>query len=451
MKSATITIRIRSLATITMFVALSLSRCRQVQCFRSLGVATFNRLGATGSHPKSPTQCATTRRPGQWSASSRVLFSSSTESSTTSADAEDATTDTDTDIDTTVTTTRTSTLTGDDRGFLQTALEHAKIGHGHTFPNPAVGCVLVQQDTGDVLGAGFHPKAGYPHAEIFALLEAAGHVESGVAAAKSVVAGIEYESEGESETDLAALMEEYTKEGDDNSGPERLFGNALKDVPVTAYVTLEPCCHTGKTPPCAASFSLAGVDRVVVGFRDPNPRVDGGGVKVLEDAGITVDMAEDDGCAKIVDSFVKRILPKEYDSEGYSHMTGVMRRGLRKLAGQRKAENDLQQVAWSGRVKATTEDQVDALELCSPEWMEHLDDLLWREELVNLRLNKAVKKKKLAKQLGYRLASTLGAHVAQVVGHTVLLYRPAMPNPVLDLEDLAGGGDDDDDDDDDDE
>lgn len=381
-----------------------------------------------------------------------MLFSSSTESSTTSAETEDdALTETDTDTaeteteTDTVTTTRTSALTADDRGFLQTALEHAKIGHGHTFPNPAVGCVLVQQDTGDVLGAGFHPKAGYPHAEIFALLEAAGHVESGVAAAKSVVVGTKYESEGEGETDLATLMEEYTKEGDDNSGPERLFGNALKDIPVTAYVTLEPCCHYGKTPPCAASLSLAGVDRVVVGFRDPNPRVDGGGVKVLEDAGITVDMAEDDGCAKIVDSFVKRILPKEYDSEGYGHVTGVMRRKLRKLAGQRKAENDLQQVAWSGRVKATTEDQVDALELCSPEWMEHLDDLLWREELVNLRLNKAVKKKKLAKQLGYRLASTLGAHVAQVVGHTVLLYRPAMPSPVLDLEDLAGDDDDDDD------
>jgi pyrimidine deaminase RibD-like protein/RNA-binding protein YhbY len=362
------------------------------------------------------------------------LFSSSTESSTTSADTDD------------VTTARTSTLSDDDRDFLAKALEHAKIGHGHTFPNPAVGCVLVRQDTGDILGAGFHPKAGYPHAEIFALLEAAGHVESGVAAARSVVEGSEYDGESETETDLGALMEEYTKEGD--GGPERLFGDALKDVPVTAYVTLEPCCHYGETPPCAASLSLAGVDRVVVGFRDPNPKVDGGGVKVLEDAGITVDMAEDDGCAKIVDSFVKRILPKDYDSEGYSHVTGVMRRGLRKLAGQRKAENTLQQVAWSGRVKATTEDQVDALELCSPEWMEHLDDLLWREELVNLRLNKAVKKKKLAKQLGYRLASTLGAHVAQVVGHTVLVYRPAMPNPVLDLEDLAGDLADDDDDDD---
>jgi len=324
-----------------------------------------------------------------------------------------------------------SRLSEDDKTFLGQALEHAQIGYGHTFPNPAVGCIIVRQDTGDVMGAGFHPRSGYPHAEIFALLEAAGHVESGVEAARSVVDGnIE-----DKVSNLPALMDEYTSSSsDDSSGAENLFGDALADVPVTAYVTLEPCCHYGKTPPCAATLSLAKIDRVVIGFRDPNPRVDGGGVKVLEDAGIDVDMAKDKGCARIVDSFVKRILPKDYDAESYSHVTGVMRRALRKIAGQKKNENSLQQVSWSAKSSAKTEETVDALELPA-EWMEHLDSILWKEELVNIRLNKAVKKKKLAKQLGNRMAASLGAHVAQVVGHTVLLYRPAMP-PVLDLDAL---------------
>jgi diaminohydroxyphosphoribosylaminopyrimidine deaminase/5-amino-6-(5-phosphoribosylamino)uracil reductase len=330
-------------------------------------------------------------------------------------------------------------LSEDDRRFLQTALENAKNGKGHTFPNPAVGCVIVRQDTNEILGSGFHPRSGYPHAEVFALLEAAGHIDSGVSAAKSVLSGTSGES------DLAALLDEYTsfsKDDDDgsSSGPERLFGNALSDFPVTAYVTLEPCCHYGKTPPCAASLSLAGVDKVVVGVRDPNPRVDGGGFKVLQEAGISVVEADDSSCSSLVDSFVKRISPKNYDAESYSHVTGAMRRGLRKLASQKKASQELAQVSWNARgSKITTEEQVESLDL-PPGWMEHLDDLLWREELVNIRLNKAVSKKKLAKVLGQRVAAELGAHVAQVLGHTVLLYRPAMPNPVLDLEDLRGDG-----------
>ena len=415
MESAT---RIRSLAVIAMFVTLSLSRCRTVQSWillpakRTLGI----RLGGTVQPPS--THSSTFQTPP--TSCSTMMFSSITSNENGVA---------------------TTRLSREDGTFLARALEHAKIGSGHTFPNPAVGCLLVRQDTGDVIGAGFHPRTGYPHAEVFALLEAAGHVESGIDAAKSVL-------DGKLDDTIEALIDEYkgssSAETDDGDaiGPKKLFGNAFADIPVTAYVTLEPCCHYGKTPPCAASLALAKVDRVVIGFRDPNPRVDGGGVKVLQDAGIEVDMAKDKGCARIVDSFVKRILPKDYDVENYSHVTGQMRRGLRKIAGQKKAGNTMQQVSWSANEKATTEEAVDKLDLPA-EWMEHLDGLLWNEELVILRLNKAVGKKKLAKQMGNRIAAILGAHVAQVVGHTVLLYRPNI-RPVLDLENLVKTLDDDD-------
>jgi diaminohydroxyphosphoribosylaminopyrimidine deaminase/5-amino-6-(5-phosphoribosylamino)uracil reductase len=322
-----------------------------------------------------------------------------------------------------------STLSEDDQRFLSQALDYARLGAGHTFPNPAVGCVLIHQATQQVLGAGFHPRAGYPHAEIFALLEAAGNVNSGVAEAKGVVGN-------KPSKIIQDLADQYTTE----TGPRDLFGDVFADTPVTAYVTLEPCCHYGKTPPCASSLVLAKVDRVVVGVRDPNPRVDGGGVQLLQDAGIAVDVVEETesiqkDCARLVEEFVKRIIPKDYDSETYSHVNGAMRRGLRSIAGRSKTDNSLVQVNWTGKVKVATEEEVDNLELPA-EWMEQVDGQLWKKELINLRFNKAVNKKKLAKQLGERVAGALGAHVAQNLGHTVLLYRPGIP-PVLDLEKLT--------------
>ena len=80
-------------------------------------------------------------------------------------------------------------LSNNDLDYMQLAISHAQKGLGFTFPNPAVGCVLVskQEDKEVVVGEGFHPAAGYPHAEVFALLQAAGHVSSGVAAAQSML------------------------------------------------------------------------------------------------------------------------------------------------------------------------------------------------------------------------------------------------------------------------
>jgi len=113
------------------------------------------------------------------------------------------------------------------------ALQLAARGLNTTHPNPRVGCVIVAGDT--VVGESWHEYAGGPHAEARALAMA---------------------------------------------------GPAARGA--TAYVTLEPCCHTGRTPPCTSGLIAAGISRVVYGARDPNPRVDGGGEKALAAAGVDV-------------------------------------------------------------------------------------------------------------------------------------------------------------------
>jgi diaminohydroxyphosphoribosylaminopyrimidine deaminase / 5-amino-6-(5-phosphoribosylamino)uracil reductase len=119
--------------------------------------------------------------------------------------------------------------------FMARALDLAALGLYTTHPNPRVGCVLVHDD--QVIGEGWHARAGDPHAEVFAL-RAAGPRAQGA----------------------------------------------------TAYVTLEPCSHTGRTPPCADALIAAGVSRVVCAVLDPNPKVAGGGVARLRAAGIDVSM-----------------------------------------------------------------------------------------------------------------------------------------------------------------
>jgi len=316
------------------------------------------------------------------------------------------------------TTSKEDTISKDDEKYLKLAVEYAKIGYGHTFPNPAVGCVIVSSDKKKILGKGFHPRAGMPHAEVFALFEAAGHLEDGVDAAKSAL----YRNDTELQEKVTQLTDIYLKEG----GPEELFQKFESDK-ATAYVTLEPCCHYGKTPPCASSLVKSKIiDRVVVGFRDPNPRVDGGGVQVLQNANIAVLQVESSThigkeCQELVTNFVKRITPSTEEII----MNGAKRRELRALAGRLKANRTLTQAYWVGdKIENYSEDAILQLSL-DPSWMEKLDDALWNNELVLLRLNNAVNKKKGAKVLGNRIAEQLagGTEVVQVVGHTVLLYR----------------------------
>ena len=120
-----------------------------------------------------------------------------------------------------------------DRAHLARALELAALGLYTTDPNPRVGCVIA--DTQRVLGEGWHARAGEPHAEVLAL-RAAGAQARGA----------------------------------------------------TAYVTLEPCSHTGRTPPCADALIGAGVARVVCSTLDPNPKVAGAGAERLRQSGIQV-------------------------------------------------------------------------------------------------------------------------------------------------------------------
>lgn len=119
----------------------------------------------------------------------------------------------------------------DDHRWMSRALELARRGTYTTAPNPCVGCVLVKE--GVVVGEGYHQRAGEPHAEVHAL-RAAGEQARGA----------------------------------------------------TAYVTLEPCSHFGRTPPCANALIDAGVARVVAAMVDPNPQVAGRGLRILSDAGI---------------------------------------------------------------------------------------------------------------------------------------------------------------------
>ena len=118
---------------------------------------------------------------------------------------------------------------------MRRALRLASLGR-HASPNPMVGCVLVAPD-GRVVGEGFHPQAGQPHAEVFAL-RAAGEAARGAA----------------------------------------------------AFVTLEPCSHQGRTPPCADALLRAGVARVAAAMTDPDPRVAGCGLERLQAGGVAVDV-----------------------------------------------------------------------------------------------------------------------------------------------------------------
>ena len=137
--------------------------------------------------------------------------------------------------------------------YMERAVSLAKLALGQVSPNPAVGAVIVKDD--DVIGQGYTQPPGSSHAEIMALKEAGEHARGGA-----------------------------------------------------MYVTLEPCCHFGRTPPCTKAIIAAGIKEVHAAMIDPNPQVNGKGLKELEKAGIKTFVGEyTDDAAEIIESYVKFI------------------------------------------------------------------------------------------------------------------------------------------------
>ena len=144
-----------------------------------------------------------------------------------------------------------------DRAYLERALDLAENGRGRTSPNPIVGAVI--ERAGSVLGEGWHAGLGLDHAEIAAMRDAlrrAGRADAGA--------------------------------------PGYVSAEAVRAVcsGATLYVTLEPCCTQGRTPPCTKAIIEGGFSRVVAGAADPSPAVDGRGFEALKEAGVTVEVAE---------------------------------------------------------------------------------------------------------------------------------------------------------------
>lgn len=141
----------------------------------------------------------------------------------------------------------------DDESLMHRCIDLAKKALGKTSPNPLVGSVVVKN--GQIIGSGFHPGAGQPHAEVFALREA-----------------------------------------------------GAEAVGATVYVNLEPCNHYGRTPPCTEALIGAGVKKVVVGMVDPDPRVQGGGIDRLRQAGIEVVVGiAEAACQELNEAFCHRV------------------------------------------------------------------------------------------------------------------------------------------------
>ncbi len=128
------------------------------------------------------------------------------------------------------------------------AFELASRGLGSTAPNPPVGCVIVKN--GEIIGEGYHRAAGLAHAEVEALQKAGVHARG-----------------------------------------------------ATVYVTLEPCNHHGRTPPCALALIDAGVSRVIIATTDPNPATNGSGIATLRRAGVVADVIDDNRATRLIEIF----------------------------------------------------------------------------------------------------------------------------------------------------
>jgi diaminohydroxyphosphoribosylaminopyrimidine deaminase/5-amino-6-(5-phosphoribosylamino)uracil reductase len=141
-----------------------------------------------------------------------------------------------------------------DKKHMQKCLELAQLAQGRTQPNPMVGSIIVDE-SGEIVSQGYHQKAGHAHAEVIALDRA-----------------------------------------------------NTKAKGQTLYVNLEPCCHHGRTGPCTDKIIASGIKKVIIGMKDPNPKVAGNGIKKLQEAGLEVKVGIlEDECFYLNRSFIKYI------------------------------------------------------------------------------------------------------------------------------------------------
>jgi diaminohydroxyphosphoribosylaminopyrimidine deaminase / 5-amino-6-(5-phosphoribosylamino)uracil reductase len=185
------------------------------------------------------------------------------------------------------------TTSTQDTHWMHRALSLARRGIGLASPNPAVGCVIVD-DTGDLIGEGWHEYEFLDHAEIAALKNAAGITSDAECPIHSDASAEWVGSHTADRLKSAGSPIHSAGSGSPATGPGRggdwaewvgsKSANRLKGA--TAYVTLEPCNHTGRTGPCTQALIAAGVSRVVAATADPNPNVAGQGMQTLAAAGI---------------------------------------------------------------------------------------------------------------------------------------------------------------------
>lgn len=249
-----------------------------------------------------------------------------------------------------------------DAYFMARAIRLARLGHYTTFPNPRVGCVLVKE--GNIIAEGWHQKAGEGHAEVNALAQT-----------------------------------------DDTNG-------------ATAYVTLEPCSHTGRTPPCSDALIKAGVARVVIGMEDPNPLVAGNGIRKLKAAGIEV-------CSGVCEADAKALNP------GFIHRMTLQRPFIRaKLACSLDGRTAMAsgESQWITGPAART--QVQRLRAGSSAIISGIDSVICDDSALTVRAeqlklengDEIAQRQPLRVILDTHLRLPINAKILKQLGETVILY-----------------------------
>ena len=238
--------------------------------------------------------------------------------------------------------------------FMSLALQLARRGEFTTAPNPRVGAVVVKD--GELVGSGWHKYAGQPHAEVYALQEA----------------------------------------GEQAQG-------------ATIYVTLEPCSHYGRTPPCAQAIIDAGVARVVIAMQDPNPQVAGRGIEMLEQAGLEVETGlQEQQAQELNPGFVMRMhqqrpfvrLKQAMSLDGKTAMAS----GESKWITGDDARSDVQK--WRARASAI---------------MTGVETVLADDPSLNLRLQELDREQPLRVILDSKLRTPKTAKLLSLPGETIII------------------------------